>query len=436
MLVTVIRRRAAIDWDVVAHHLVLGSLPTSCTAILGVDEVLPGFSARWASEGVFSAAAWNPWDWAACTNTSDPHELDERLRSTIEQSTTAMASSSRRALLTVSGGLDSSIVAACLARHPLTLLTLATHRAEGDERHYAHTLADHFNLELIEEFFDPQTIDLSISNARHLPRPLGYSYGQTVDLATRRIIGERGCDAYFTGNGGDNVFCYLTSASPVVDRWMTMGWAPGLKSTIYDVRALTGASLQAVVIKAIRRRWARAEYPWPRDHRFLAPSLAQSVVGSHPWLSGPRGALPGKAAHIAGLLRAQLSLENAPEDVTLLTPLLSQPVMEMCLAIPTWRWCAGGINRAPARSAFRDVLPPRIVERTTKTGPGSFMADVFEKNSAEIRDRLYCGALARHHLLDLPELERLFSPRAAFRGESFRRALTLVDAEAWIQSWD
>jgi asparagine synthase (glutamine-hydrolysing) len=110
--------------------------------------------------------------------------------------------------------------------------------------------------------------------------------------------------------------------------------------------------------------------------------------------------------------------------------------MEACLAIPTWRWCAGGINRAPARSAFRDALPPLIIDRTTKTGPGSFMADVFEKNRAEIRERLYDGALASHHLLDVPELECLFSRRAVLRGEGFRRAMTLVDVEAWLQSWD
>ena len=436
LLVTMIGRRAAIDWNIVAHHLVLGSLPTNRTAILGVDEVLPGFPARWTPEGVSRGVAWNPWDWAACTDTTETHECNRRLRSTIEQSVKALASSSRHALLTVSGGLDSSIVAACLAKHPLTLLTLATQRAEGDERSYARAVANHLDIELIEAFFEPETINLSISNARHLPRPLGYSYGQTVDLATRRVIAEQGCDAYFTGNGGDNVFCYLTSASPVVDRWITFGWDPGLKSTIHDVRALTGASLQAVVIKAIKRRLVRAKYPWPRDHRFLVPSLAQSVTANHPWLSAPRGALPGKAAHIAGLLRAQLSLENAPEDVSLLTPLLSQPVLETCLATPTWHWCAGGINRAPARSAFRDALPPLVIDRTTKTGPGSFMADVFEKNRAEIRDRLYHGTLMRHHLLDLPQLERLFSPGAALRGEDFRRALTLVDAEAWIQSWD
>ncbi len=63
------------------------------------------------------------------------------------------------------------------------------------------------------------------------------------------------------------------------------------------------------------------------------------------------------------------------------------------------------------------------------------MAEVFERNSVEIRERLYQGALAREVVLDIPALDRLFSRTSTIRGHDFRRAMTLLDAEAWVQSW-
>src|SRR3546814_984119 len=75
--------------------------------------------------------------------------------------------------------------------------------------------------------------------------------------------------------------------------------------------------------------------------------------------------LPGKAAHVAMLARAQKSIElypraDAPPQIV---PLLSQPVVELCLSIPTWQWVHGGRDRAVARAAFAGILPDLLVER-------------------------------------------------------------------------
>src|SRR3546814_6537693 len=61
-------------------------------------------------------------------------------------------------------------------------------------------------------------IDLSKSGSTHLPRPVGRQFMQEIERAYRAEVKTHGFDAIFTGNGGDNVFCYLHSAAPIVDR--------------------------------------------------------------------------------------------------------------------------------------------------------------------------------------------------------------------------
>ena len=435
LLVSTIGIKPTIDWNGLLHHLVLDNLLSLRTALAGMKEVLPGFIARWAGDEVSMGIGWNPWSSASRTMAGGLEDLADHLRWRIRQSVTALAGRSQNALLTVSGGLDSSIVAACLVpKGSSTLLTLATRRPDGDERDYARALAEYLGSELVEAIFEPATIDLAHSNAMHLPRPVGYSYGQAVDRIVRDTVRARNCDSYFTGNGGDNVFCYLTSASPVVDRWIADGPSLGLAATIRDIQGVTGASVPSIVSHAIKRRLRAARYRWPIDRQFLSAGVGHDAIPDHPWLEPPSGAVPGKAAHIAMLLKAQHSLENAPEDIPMVTPLLSQPVMEVCLSMPSWLWCSGGVNRAIARAAFRNDLPSRIIDRTTKTGPGSFMADLFELNRVEIRDRLLNGALAAAGVLDQPSLEQQLA-QPTLRGIGFRRIMTLLDCEAWIQSW-
>jgi asparagine synthase (glutamine-hydrolysing) len=89
-----------------------------------------------------------------------------------------------------------------------------------------------------------------------------------------------------------------------------------------------------------------------------------------------------------------------------LHPLFSQPVVEACLAIPSWEWRAGGIDRAVARQAFAADLPEEILRRRTKGGPDGFCAEIIRHHHARIRARLLDGALARQGILDRVAVEK------------------------------
>jgi len=118
-----------------------------------------------------------------------------------------------------------------------------------------------------------------------------------------------------------------------------------------------------------------------------------------------------------------------------LNPLASQPVVQLCLSIPTWEIIAGGRNRAIVRTAFSRLLPPAITQRTLKGGPDSFAIKVIEKNLNLVRERLFCGHLARKGYLDADALDACLHPGRVQRGGLYMRLLFLLDTEAWIDHW-
>src|SRR3546814_16146244 len=89
-------------------------------------------------------------------------------------------------------------------------------------------------------------------------------------------------------------------------------------------------------------------------------------------------------------MRTQQGVELYPRAVSPphIAPLLSQPIVELCLSIPTWMWISGGLNRAVARKAFEGRLPAIITRRTHKGGPGGFDLAIYRRNRAALLEHL------------------------------------------------
>lgn len=429
-----------IDWNALARILWSSGLPTRETALAGVTALLSGTAVALTDDGEKVAARWSPWDHAEPDGLPE-EERAARLRRVVQQCAAGWASLWQRPLVSLSGGLDSSIVAACLAEFcsDVRCATMYTDDPAGDERGYARALCAHLGLPLAECPYDLDAVDIAQAQGLHLPRPAGRAQNQAYERAHIAVAEREGTDAFFTGNGGDNVFGYSQSAAALADRVLHEGPGVGALRTFRDICAQTGAGPMRVLGAALRIARRPAAYRWKPKLALLHPDLVEAASRdelSHPWLEAPERALPGKAAHIAGLVRVQLTLEP---DRSLLAPvvnpLLAQPVMEACLAIPSWEWRAGGRDRAAARKAFAGLLPPAIVERRSKGTPDPFLGAIVRRNRNAIRERLLDGALAGRGLLDRAALEQALSPDRQTTGEEHMRLLELANVEAWVRAW-
>lgn len=434
--------RPSVEMERIADVLYRADLPWQDTALTGVHELLPGDALTISHDSFTVRQTWSPWGHVAIDANADFAEHAERVRRAVQNAVAGWCEASGPALVGVSGGLDSSILAACMSRKgPLPIcVTLATDDAEGDERAYARQVCDHLGLALLEAEYDLADIAIDRPARPDLPRPTGRLIAQGYSAAVARAAQAHGVQAFFTGNGGDNVFAFSQSAGALADRLIYEGPFVGSWRTARDICRLTGCSLGQAGRAALRLLARPRRYRWRPDRRFLARSVVADLDRQplvHPWLDAPSGALPGKAAHIASLLRIQRHLDGTGQlgEVAVVNPLMALPVIEACLAIPSWMWCQGGRNRSMAREAFRADLPRGIVERVSKGGPDAFGARIVEHFRGAIRDRLLGGNLASGGIIDRGALERRLSDERPDWGPDRVRLLELLEAEAWIDHW-
>jgi asparagine synthase (glutamine-hydrolysing) len=432
-------RPLGIDEAAVARHLLTADMRDARTCIDGISDLRGGSCLTAGPAAVSCKGIWTPWAFVPrddeCGADKIP-ELRERALACIAARTDHLA----HPLLMLSGGLDSSIIAACLAQRDqrFTGLNLATSDAAGDERSHARSVAAHTRSWLIERRMATAGGDLGTLAAVRVPRPVGRSFEQHLYQTAQDVAHENGCDGILDGGGGDNLFCLLRSPSPAADCLLMPGARRHFPKTCANLSRLTGASSMDVAWRAVRRAGARMRpYRWPCDSSLLNPELRPLAYEAvrHPWLDVPRPGFPGRAAHIALLIAAQGYAEDGPYGTKTRStaPLLSQPLIEHCVSISSWRWFRDGYDRAAARRAFEDMLPRQVAWRRDKGAPDSFVIALLEHNRPLIRDHLLGGVLAEARLLDLAAVERAIGDDRPARGPGYSRIMTLFDAEIWAQ---
>ncbi len=426
------------DWSEIASHLRTDGLRGPATCVQGVGELLWGNRLVVTKDETHIEPCWLPWDFALAARSGSSADLARELR----ELTLACVKAQVRHLVAVdamlSGGLDSSILTACLAGSgvQLTCLNITYGDANGDERLYARAVAAHLGVPLFE--IEPRIaeVDLARCATPGLARPIARAFLQTSRLAKHRLAAATGAANVVDGGGGDSLFASMQSAAPIADRLLREGPGRGLLKTAADVARLTGASLPQAVTAGLRRAYLRRRaHRWPVDERFLSrEGIAIAGKRSHPWLKAPRGALPGSATHIANMIVVENLIEIANSPVAEWSPLMAQPLLEFCLSVPSWLWFENGHNRALARRAFEDLLPPQIAWRRGKGTPDGFVAALFETNRDRLSDLLIGGMIDRAGLLDSDAMRAALAPDLPIKGYDYTRLLRIADVEAWLRA--
>lgn len=422
-----------------AQYLASPGYHGSETGLYDVHELIAGNALKMAYGEVTISSLWSPWDFAANPKQISMSQAAQRLKEVLDKCVGAWASCFENVVLGVSGGLDSSIIASAANLHTrLRCLSMYADDADGDERRYAKILTDHLGLKLQTGHFELENIDVARAILPHRPWPNASYFALGNQAKHQELAQHQPVGAFFTGNGGDNVFCSIRSASPFLDRLATEGPGLGLKRTLSDLCALTEADA-GTVLKTAWHQYLNSRKPAQAkmDVTGFRHELAPTEALQHPWRSIPLGALPGKIAHVGFLAGAQQSHELYPRasHAPHIAPLLSQPIVELCLSIPTWYWIEGGMDRAVARRAFQSVLPELLLRRSSKGGPGGFVQDIYRSNAAAIKEIIRNGKLVRNGFVDLAYVNAADDP--SWRGNSrAQRLLQFAAAENWINYWD
>lgn len=431
-------RSPGIDWTEIRAQLQYRHRRSTRTAVLGLHELLPGTRLHIGPAGQAIDTVWSPYDHARWDTDLGFDTAAQRVRRAVRSSLMAQARQFARPLIALSGGLDSSIVTACVAEaNPQAeCLTFQGGDADLDEGRYARMVADRFGLRLHAMRLEPGRVDIEHSAAADLPVPTARTFGQADDRQAEALAREIGTDAFFLGNGGDNIFWYFNTATAAVDRLRAQG-VHGFFETAADLARMCEVPRREVYRKAAGKIWRGAQRPWGFSTLLLAgEGLVPAPVPEHPWEAAPAGTPLGVRAYVRSLI--QLQDHHHYFDRARFAPvrsvLIAQPIFEACLSAPSWLSSRDGRNRAVARAAFADMLPEITLTRQSKGGFDGFVHEMLAQHQQGVRQMLLDGILSRQRLIDRPAVEALLRPSVQIPGELGLRLLRLVAVEAWLRS--
>ena len=433
-----------VNWGALKAHLIGGSLGGRETALEGVTQILPGESLDLHSGE--STLQWSAMDFARSPAEHDDATATQLLRQGVPACTRAWASCYDTLLLRLSGGVDSSILFSCLAPGKTAAdvigINYYSEGSDSDERHYARLTAMRVGRDLLERERDPDfRIDRLLDIAR-MPEPIYYT-GRLNAQTDAKLAAAYAAPALFTGAGGDSLFYEFPRWWPAADYLAAKGLCPGFLNAALDAARLGKVSVWQAIELALRerRRPDLGERSRQGKSSLLAPEVIREIgdLGrfTHPALRDADDVPIGKYMQTLSLMLPLTYYDPfeqaaAPE---LVNPLLSQPLVELCLRLPTYLLARGGRGRAVARRAFAPDLPAQIVNRRAKGGLEEHVKAILIANIDFVRTMLLEGQLARAGMLDRRRLEELLSGRPTALPGPISQIHGLVAVEAWLNRW-
>jgi asparagine synthase (glutamine-hydrolysing) len=434
-----------IAWKRLAAHLQLWELGGRQTVLDGVERVLPGEAVH-LRPPKGRELFWDALSFARSVLDDDPAQLAPRLRDTVRYCARSWAEGQERILLRLSGGLDSSILASCLKHGDTAAEVLCVNYhspgADTDERHYARLASRHASLNLIEcERDDGFRLDRVLRVAL-TPSPATYVGRMAASARDAELSQRHGAPCLFTGAGGDQLFFELRTWWPAADFMHLHGFGRGAWRAVMDAARLAHLSVYRTLGLALRNRLGlRAEGDLLSWRMALLGSAAASVEplddDRHPLLRHATDLPVGKLNHVRMLLHPlayydPYERERAPAVVN---PLLSQPLSELCLQLPTYVLTQGGHGRALARRAFAAELAPEIAARRSKGSIDQHLKTVLANNLPWARELLLDGELVARGFLDRRKVELALSGKPDMSTVHVTEIHGHIAVEAWLQRW-
>jgi asparagine synthase (glutamine-hydrolysing) len=453
----------SINWDSVTAQVAGGDYLTGETAIKNITSMECGECLECRPDGRSKHTYWDPRSFLRDRSLVEFSDAAQTIRNTTEYCVNALSSPHRHVLVTLSGGLDSSIVLSSLSRSPHGPTITAVNynsRGTGDERRFARSAARTVNCKLVERVRN-QALDLRrIDECNRTVRPVLNFSAPDTEARNVALARELQASAIFNGELGDNVFGSHPGPGALIECIRHLGLGRRGLSVATDYAMLKRESLWRTLASVRDEHRSVAQNPnfnstmEMRRHygeararsMMLASSEAEEhsrAMGDrfvHPWLRESRLIAPGAHSLLFGLITVTSTTYHspfsAPSDPPMVSPLVSQPLVEAALCIPAYLHCKNGQDRSIARFAFRDALPTEVIQRGLgKGGPTLWVKDVVENNCEFLREYLLSGILVRERLIDRQKLQAMLSPRIAKSTVIASEIFAKLYIEAWLRKW-
>ena len=410
-----------IDWSALAAILADRKGTFAETGLNQVYQLAAGEYAQFnlQTKEVRKFRSWKPEEFTSDL-IENPEAAKRVLRQTVLSVVKAQSRDFNKILLMLSGGLDSSILLACLRKFhpPGTIRARHLHSMENDvsERHYAQSMADMHGIEMeIEELKSNPDSKYDYASYPVPPWPVPADRENPKDedfIQTYVDFASDNIDGIFKGQGGDQIFFQHPAIAPLYDYKKKHAFDPNYYKILLNTARLTESSVWKLQ-RISHQPFNRINDTSFKNSVFLSKDMLDSVDWSvisnkHPWLQEPATFSFGKSHQLQQFTHfnqyAQRYTLSTPQ-IPSIPPLIAQPLMETMLRIPTHILLMRGRNRGLAREAFRQDLTLGVYNRESKGNVSKSLLEIVLKNLPSIREVLYDGILTQHKFLDRGALD-------------------------------
>jgi asparagine synthase (glutamine-hydrolysing) len=211
--ITALRKHPGIDLttdaDAVSEYLACLYVPAPRTIFNGIRKLPPGHVLRWHDGNISIDAYWRPQYDGTAMMTAD--EAVEELMPILRQAVTDRLVSDVPLGCFLSGGIDSSVVAALMANEakrtgapPIQTFTMTFDEAAYDERSNARKVAEYIGSQHTELPASPSLVDLLDDSVTSFGEPFGNPTSLLINDLSRKA--REHVTVALVGDGGDEVF--------------------------------------------------------------------------------------------------------------------------------------------------------------------------------------------------------------------------------------
>lgn len=450
---------AAVDTEVLRDYLEFGYSVAPRTLFAGVRKLPPASILTWRAGALEISRYWALPE--QVDRTRSEAEWIEHVRTELERAITDQMVSDVPLGAFLSGGIDSSAVAAVMARHSAEPLnTYSIGYAGGgaelyyNELAYARTVANQLHSKHREIEVRPDVGRLLPKLMWHIEEPISDSAITTTYLVSE--LASESVKVILSGVGGDELFAgynrylggHYNRRYGQLPEWARRHLLPRLAAWLPS-----GRQNRLMDISRYAKRFIQAnELDWRKQYRLFVSLADESVLDALQLVrdgrpSGFCGVL--EAVHAEDELLRLLQVDwqtQLAEDLLLLTdkmtmacsvecrvPFLDARLVELAAAIPADQKLPGGRLKAVLKDALSGLLPNSIIERR-KRGFGAPVGAWFKRELASLRGTLLGReAVVARGLLNPDCVEAICYAHDANREDYTDLILMLLNLEIWAR---
>jgi asparagine synthase (glutamine-hydrolysing) len=250
------------------------------------------------------------------------------------------------------------------------------------------------------------------------------------------------CSIIMNGQGGDHVFLAPQPTESLADYWLDKGfrgitqpmkelsnanrmpWWMLMRDTARSVATYYGArKSKSKIAETVNYFNPALHYNTPTDDFYLDKSMTQFY--------------PAKKSHVKALFHAQSYADRNQRMYTRIIthPLLSQPIVELGLQIPTYQSFNNGFDRVFFRNSVSRIQKPKALWRAIKGETTSSMAKSFATHAHEVQEIVLQGYFAQNGLLNkqwfIEEMARIRHGQI----QNLWPVIKLLTSQLWMNQW-